>query len=119
MSLGSQALIASNITMTSSIENVIAVSSGTLAAYRFNGKNFNLWRMKMHAHLESLELTDVIEHPLAATEEEIRALLSVRASDGAKRWPLGSCESTGAHAPRTCSWPIYSRKHCPRDNTRN
>ena len=82
MSLGSQALIASNITMTSSIENVIAVSSGTLAAYRFNGKNFNLWRMKMHAHLESLELTDVIEHPLAATEEEIRALLSVRASDG-------------------------------------
>src|ERR1700744_1876496 len=63
--------------MSSSLENVI-VNSGPLTHLRFNGKNFNLWKMKMIAYMESLELHEVVETPIAETEEEIKLLLSNR-----------------------------------------
>src|ERR1700733_13373297 len=62
---------------SSTLESVI-VNSGPLTHLRFNGKNFNLWKMKMIAYMESLELHEVVETPIAETEEEIKLLLSNR-----------------------------------------
>jgi hypothetical protein len=70
--------------MASSAEEATAalvLSGGSMAHLRFNGKDFNLWRMKLIAQAESQGWADVIEAPIAATEEEVRALLSARQVD--------------------------------------
>ena len=56
---------------------------GSHAQFRFNGKpaSFPLWKLKIVAHLGAQKLYEVTEIPLAATDKEVRKLLSMRAGD--------------------------------------